>query len=93
MPIFELVTLLENLTDSSRECVAIFERGLAKYYVRDWDGAIECFRLSEALEINGPGRTTGAKTNPSRVYIAIAEGYRAEPPPTDWDGVYVMKEK
>ncbi len=93
VPIFELVALTENVTDSTRECVAIFEEGLAKYYARDWDGAIECFRRSEALEINGPGRTTGAKTNPSLVYIAIAEGYRAEPPPPGWDGVYVMKEK
>jgi hypothetical protein len=27
------------------------------------------------------------------VYIGIAEGYHAHPPPPDWDGVYEMKEK
>jgi len=33
------------------------------------------------------------KTNPSLVYIHITEVYKAEPPPPDWDGVYVMTEK
>ena len=93
VPIFELVALSENVTDATRECISIFGQGLAKYFARDWDGAIECFRRSEPLEINGPGRTTKAKTNPSLIYISIAEGYRDEPPPPDWDGVYVMKEK
>jgi adenylate cyclase len=93
LPIFELVALREDVTDSMRECVAIFEQGLAKYYARDWDGAIELFRRSEALEVNGPGRTTGAKYNPSLIYIAITESYRAKPPPADWDGVYIMTEK
>jgi adenylate cyclase len=93
VPIFELMALSENVTDSTRECIALFEQGLERYYQRDWDGAVALFRRSEALEINGPGRTTGAKTNPSLVYIRIAENYRAEPPPADWDGVYVMKEK
>ncbi len=70
-----------------------FEQGLARYHARDWDGAIALFRQSEVLEVNGPGRTTGARYNPSLIYIGIAEGYRAEPPPPDWDGVYVMTEK
>jgi adenylate cyclase len=93
LPIYELVALGEDVTDAMRECVSLFEQGLARYNARDWDGAIELFRRSELLEVNGPGRTTGAKYNPSLIYIAIAEGYRAEPPTMDWDGVYVMKEK
>ena len=93
VPIFELVALSESATDANRECIATFERGLARYYARDWDGALELFRRSEALEVNGPGRTTGAKTNPSLVYIEKAGHFKAEPPPADWDGVEVMKEK
>ena len=93
VPIFELVALREDATDSMRKCVSIFEQGLERYYARDWTGAIELFRSSETLEVNGPGRTTGAKTNPSLIYIAIAEGYLSEAPPADWDGVYHMKEK
>ena len=45
------------------------------------------------LEPNQPGKTPGVKTNPSLVYIGIAEDYKLEPPADGWDGVYVMKEK
>jgi adenylate cyclase len=93
LPIYELAALSENATDSTRECIAIFEQGLARYYARDWEGAIALFRRSESLEANGPGRSTGAKTNPSLVYIGIVGTYRDAPPPADWDGVYVMTEK
>ena len=93
LPINELVALKADVNDSMRECVAVFERGLEKYYERDWDGAIELFRRSEALEPNGPGRAAGTGSNPSLIYIAIAQGYRKEPPPPGWQGVYEMKEK
>jgi adenylate cyclase len=93
VPIFELVALSENATDANRECISIFEQGLAKYYARDWEGAVEFFKRSEVLEVNGPGRTTGAKYNPSLIYLNIVEAYQTEPPPPDWDGVYHMKEK
>ena len=93
IPIFELVALAEDVTEANRQCIALFEEGLARYNERDWNGAIELFRRAEPLEVNGPGRTTEAKSNPSLVYIAIAEGYRFEAPPADWDGVYKMKEK
>jgi adenylate cyclase len=93
LPIHELVALVEDATDPMRECIALFEQGLAKYYLRDWDGAIELFKKSEVLEPNGPGRAPGTTSNPSLVYIKIAKGYREEPPPPDWDGVYEMKEK
>jgi hypothetical protein len=33
------------------------------------------------------------KSNPSLVYLGIVEQCRVEPPPADWDGTYVMKEK
>ena len=93
VPIYEIVGLKESLTDDARACIAIFEEGLAKYYARDWDGAIACFRRSQELEPNQPGKTPGVKTNPSLVYIGIAEQYREEPPPDNWQGVYVMTEK
>jgi adenylate cyclase len=93
VPIHELVTLSENVTDATLECISLFEQGLARYYARDWDGALGFFRRSEVLEINGPGRTTQAKYNPSLIYISITEAYKAKPPAADWDGVYVMTEK
>ena len=93
LPIHELVSLTEHATDAMRECVGIFEQGLARYYARDWDGSIALFKRWELLEPNGPGRAAGTSNNPSLVYIAIAEGYREEPPPIEWAGVFEMKEK
>lgn len=93
LPIHELMALDEDATDAMRECIALFDQGLARYYLRDWGEAIALFRRSELLEPNGPGRAPGTNNNPSLVYIGIAEGYREDPPPPDWAGVFEMKEK
>jgi adenylate cyclase len=93
LPIHELVALAEDATDPMKECISIFERGLEKYYARDWDAAIALFRRSEPLEANGPGRTLGSYSNPSLVYIGITEAFRTNPPGQEWSGVYEMKEK
>jgi adenylate cyclase len=93
VPIHEIVGLAESVTAASRECLGLFAQGLAQYYARDWDGALTLFRRSAGLEPNIPGQTPGVKSNPSLVYIGIAEQYKIEPPAEHWDGVYVMKEK
>jgi adenylate cyclase len=93
VPIHELVALSEDATDPMRECVALFEQGLARFYGRDWDGALGFFRRSEVLEPNGPGRAAGTSNNPSMVYISMAEDYRFSPPPQNWVGVFEMTEK
>jgi adenylate cyclase len=93
VPIFEIVGLKEFVTAEARECAGLFAQGLASYYARDWDAAIASFRQSVRLEPNQPGQTPGVKSNPSLVYLDITAHYCAEPPPANWDGVYVMKEK
>lgn len=93
VPIFEIVGLKETVAQPAHDCIGLFEQAMARYYARDWDGAIALFKQSVELEPNQPGKTPGVKTNPSLVYIAIAEDYKVEPPPENWDGVYVMKEK
>ena len=93
VPIFEVAGLKETISPAARECIGLFEEGLARYQQRDWDGAASRFRRSAALEPNQPGVTPGVKSNPSLVYLGIVEQCRVEPPPADWDGTYVMKEK
>jgi adenylate cyclase len=93
VPIFEIVGLKEFVTAEARECTGLFAQGLASYYARDWEAAIARFQQSVKLEPNQPGQTPGVKSNPSLVYLDITAHYRAEPPPENWDGVYVMKEK
>jgi adenylate cyclase len=93
VPIFEIVGLNEHVTPKTRECVDVFSAALAKYYARDWDAALDLFERSQKLEFNVPGQTPGVVSNPSLVYRGITAHYREEPPPENWDGVYVMKEK
>jgi adenylate cyclase len=93
VPIFEIVGLKESVSQDARECIGLFEQGLAKFYARDWSEALRLFTQSAKFEPNQPGVTPGVKTNPSLVYIGRAEHYQAEPPPQAWDGRYVMTEK
>jgi adenylate cyclase len=93
VPVFEIVGLAEDVTQQTRECLGLFSQGLERYYARDWDGALKLFAQSRELECNVPGKTPGVVSNPSLVYLGIAEHARHEPPPATWDGVYEMKEK
>lgn len=93
VPIHEIVGLREQVTDSTRECLAIFGQGLERHLLRDWDGAEQNFKRSAELEPNRPGVTVGVSSNPSLVYLQIVATYRTQPPPEQWDGVFVMKDK
>jgi adenylate cyclase len=93
VPIHEIVGLTDALAPAARECIGLFSAGLDKYYARDWDAALALFRQSAELEPNQPGKTPGVKSNPSLVYLGIAEKYKLQPPAEDWDGVYTMNEK
>lgn len=93
VPIHEIVGLQEAVSDRTHECIGRFTEGLERYYARDWDGALERFCRSAALEPNAPGREAGVTSNPSLVYQAIVERCRADPPPADWGGVQVMRQK
>jgi adenylate cyclase len=93
VPIHEIVGLKEDVTDRTRECLGIFGEGLEKYFACDFADAIARFKCSAELEPHIPGRDPGIVSNPSLVYIEISGHFQTEPPPADWDGVYVMKEK
>lgn len=93
VPIYEIVGLKENVSPQTRECIGLFSQAMEKYYARDWDGALAGFAQSRELEFNVPGKTPGVTSNPSLVYLDIVQHFKHEPPPANWDGVYVMKEK
>ncbi|MBC7366967.1 MAG: adenylate/guanylate cyclase domain-containing protein [Undibacterium sp.] len=93
VPIYEIAALRETATPEALECYGIFTDGLNRYYERDWDGALARFEQSKELEPNQPGKTPGVTSNPSLVYLGITEHAKHEPPPENWGGVYVMKEK
>jgi adenylate cyclase len=57
-----------------------FEEGLAKYRAMDFKGAIEIFESNSGDE-------------PSEIFAARCKHFLEEPPPDNWNGVWVMKEK
>lgn len=91
--IHEIVGLKNDLPPGTRECLDLFARGLARFQERDWAGARECFERSAGLEPHLPGRDAGVASNPSLVYLELVTEYSLRPPPPDWAGIFVMKEK
>jgi adenylate cyclase len=65
------------------DVVQTFEHGLAAYKKRQWKEAEEVFKAVLNLREDGP----------SKLYLARCEEYSGNPPPDDWDGVFVMKTK
>ncbi|MBL9214341.1 MAG: adenylate/guanylate cyclase domain-containing protein [Opitutaceae bacterium] len=93
VPVFEIVGLKENVTDKTRECLAVYAQGIERYLAQDWDGALQCFAQSAALEPNQPSKAMAIDTNPSLVLTKRCHYMKEHPPGANWDGVYVMKEK
>lgn len=61
-----------------------YNKALQLYKQRKWKESLEEFQ--KALEIE-PG------DGPSLLYIERCKEYLKNPPPEDWDGVFVMKTK
>jgi adenylate cyclase len=73
-------------TNSFQQLKPAHERMLAAYRAQDWDGAVAA--LKECSEI-APEPLWGFY----ELYAARIAEFRAEPPGSDWDGVYVAKSK
>ena len=89
---YEIVDKETDLSDATRECLALFDEAMMKYLAKDWEGAIARFAKAEELEPFRPGQP-GVGNNPSLVLMKRCHEMKANPPEGDWDGVYVMKSK
>ncbi|MFH1760222.1 MAG: adenylate/guanylate cyclase domain-containing protein, partial [bacterium] len=70
--------------ESIRMVIDIFTQGIYLYREQKWDKAIETF--NKVLGI-------WADDEPSKVYIRRCQNFKINPPPHDWDGVFVMTTK
>ena len=61
-----------------------YNKGLELYRNRDFQGGMQYFE--KALEFK-------PNDGPSQMYIQRCKDYIQSPPPSNWDGVYVMKTK
>ena len=82
--VFELLGYERDLSEVQGKLVVAFERGLARYRVRDWDGADTAFRA--CLEITPADR-------PSQVFLERIDAFRRVAPAEDWDGVWIALSK
>ncbi|MBI3885445.1 MAG: adenylate/guanylate cyclase domain-containing protein [Opitutae bacterium] len=91
--IYEVVGLRENLTPTTFECLAVWDKAIALYLAQDFDGAIALSKKSLELEPNVPGRDPGVESNPSLWLASRCEYMKEHPPGEGWDGVFKMKDK
>lgn len=91
--VYEIVGLKNHLSQTTFDCVELFERGTEAYLEQNWDEAIALFQQSAELEPHKPEDSAYIKTNPSLVYLDRCRTMREDPPGEDWDGVYVMQSK
>jgi len=73
-----------RLSDAERQAWTIHERAMAAYFKRGFDRAALLFREVQQIL---PG------DHPSQLMAERCELYQFDPPPADWDGVEIMKEK
>jgi tetratricopeptide (TPR) repeat protein len=72
------------LSEQMQQVLAAYNDGLALYKKREFKMAAEMFKKALAIK---------KEDGPSHVYLERCEHFIEEPPPADWDGVYVMKTK
>jgi len=80
--IFQLMG--EDVPRSRREAIERFNNGLSLYLQQRWDEALEAFRAAAEID-----RDLSA----SNIYMERCVKLKANPPGSDWDGVFVMKTK
>ncbi|WP_445665352.1 CHASE2 domain-containing protein [Fodinibius sp. AD559] len=89
--VYEVMGLRDKLDKQEFVCKEKFEMGIEAYKRKQWDQAIELFQASSELESFIPNDDSFIYTNPSLVYLDRCEVMKENPPPEDWNGVYVMK--
>ncbi|MFP4179660.1 MAG: tetratricopeptide repeat protein [Spirochaetaceae bacterium] len=72
------------ITEEKRSVLNLFNEGRKQYKLMNFEEAKNLF--SQALEID-------PEDGPSKVYYSRCEHYIENPPPEDWDGVFVMETK
>ncbi len=91
--IYELLGFQSSLSPATQDCIRHFEEGFSAYMQGNFQRAIAYFEVSQKLEPNTIDPARGIETNPSTVFLDRCHHLLAEPPPTAWQGVYVMKTK
>lgn len=72
------------ITEEKRKVLDLFAQGRKLY---------KLMQFSEAQKYFGEALKTDPNDGPSKVYYQRCQHYMDNPPPEDWDGVFVFKTK
>jgi len=72
------------ISEAKRKVLELFAEGRRHYKLMRFGEARDCFAKALAVDV---------EDGPSKVYLARCKHYLENPPPEDWDGVFVMKTK
>jgi adenylate cyclase len=82
--VYELIGRQGQVSDEKLQVLSVYEEGGRLYSSRDWLGAAA--RFQEVLRLD-------PNDSPAALYLERCEALMADPPPEEWDGVYVMTHK
>lgn len=72
------------ITEEKKQVLEHFAEGRKHYKLMQFDEARKCF--AQALKVD-------PEDGPSKIYYLRCKHYVDNPPPEDWDGVFVMQTK
>lgn len=72
------------ITETKRRVLDLFAKGREAYKLQRFEEALRYFQEALALDPDD---------GPSQTYAERCRHYLEEPPPPNWDGVWVMKSK
>ncbi len=72
------------MDETKKKVLDLFGEGRKLYKLMEFDKALACFGNALRLDPND---------GPSKVYYARCKHYIENPPPDDWDGVFIMTTK
>ncbi len=82
--IYDLVGRKGEVSTEVLKKIKLFEKGLESYFTKKFEEARKYFLAVLKLD---------PEDGPSRVFVERCENLMNNPPPPDWDGVFVMKTK
>jgi len=83
--VYELLgTLQKELSEEQRQSMEMYSEGLQLYRQRKWDESIAYMQQAASLD---------PECYPAQIYIQRSGLYKLNPPPSDWNGVFIMTTK
>lgn len=82
--VYQLLDRKGEVSGIMKDLVSQFAHARSLYEAREFAEAHAAFKLCTSID---------PEDGPSRTFLARCEAYMKEPPPADWDGVFIMSEK